>query len=182
VAGREFFHLDSDLPILLIFGGGTGAAQINQVTQEALPELVKAHQVIHITGKGKTIKFENPNYHQYEFLGREMPHAMKLADIVVCRAGLSTIAELSALGKVAIVVPMPDSHQEDNAEILRETNSAVVLNKEEFTAEILARIIVSLKFNQARCNLLASSMSKLMPKDSAEKIAKIIMDKSHDGK
>ncbi|HEX5429829.1 MAG TPA: UDP-N-acetylglucosamine--N-acetylmuramyl-(pentapeptide) pyrophosphoryl-undecaprenol N-acetylglucosamine transferase [Patescibacteria group bacterium] len=174
---RDFFHLTSDLPILLIFGGATGAAQINEVVLSALPELLNAHQIIHITGAGKKIDFNDPNYHQYEFLGPEMPDAFKIADIVVARAGLSTIAELSALGKVSIIVPMPDSHQEDNAEILSRTNSAVVLTHHEFTPETLARVIVSLKFNVKRCELLSRNIAQLMPHDSATRIAKIILER-----
>jgi UDP-N-acetylglucosamine--N-acetylmuramyl-(pentapeptide) pyrophosphoryl-undecaprenol N-acetylglucosamine transferase len=176
-SGKEFFQLTSDLPILLIVGGATGAEQINHVVVEALPELLKAHQIIHVTGKGKHIEYSDPNYHQYEFLTHEMPVAMKIADIVVSRAGLSTIAELSALGKIAVIVPMPDSHQEENAAILKDTNSAVVLDKNEFNAETLARVIVSLKFNQKRLELLSANIKNLMPHDSAERIAKIITEK-----
>ena len=177
VQNKDFFGLVSDLPILLVVGGATGAAQINEVMAQALRELVKAHQVIHITGKGKAIEFRDPNYHPYEFLGKEYMDAMKLADIVVARAGLSTIAELSALGKVSIIVPMPDSHQEDNAAILKQTNSAVVLDKNEFTPETLARIIVTLKFNVKRCELLSGNIKNLMPHDSAARIAKIILER-----
>jgi UDP-N-acetylglucosamine--N-acetylmuramyl-(pentapeptide) pyrophosphoryl-undecaprenol N-acetylglucosamine transferase len=173
----NIFQLKSDLPKLLIFGGASGASQINEVVAESLPELIKAHEVIHITGRGKKIEFSDANYHQYEFLAKEMPIAMKLADIVVARAGLSTIAELSALGKVSIIVPMPDSHQEDNAQILKDANAAVVLSREEFTPEALARIIVSLKFNVKRQELLSANIKTLMPHDSAERIAKIIIEK-----
>ena len=173
---REAFNLKSDLPVLLITGGATGAAQINQVVAAALPELVKAHEVIHITGPGKNkINFRDPAYHPYEFLSKEMPDAMKVADIVVTRAGLSTIAELSALGKIAVIVPMPGTHQEANAAIVKNANAAVVLSKEEFDPETLARVIVSLKFNQKRCELLSSNMKNLMPHNSASRIAEIIL-------
>ncbi len=176
VANRDFFKLVSDLPVLFITGGGTGAEQINEVVAQALPELVKAHQVIHLTGRGKNnISFHDPNYHSYEFLAKEYPDAMKLADIVVSRAGLSTIAELSALGKVSIIVPMPDSHQEENARNLKQANAAVVLEKDEFNAETLARVIISLKFNQKRLELLSSNIFKLMPHDSAVRIAEILI-------
>jgi UDP-N-acetylglucosamine--N-acetylmuramyl-(pentapeptide) pyrophosphoryl-undecaprenol N-acetylglucosamine transferase len=174
---KDFFRLHDKLPILFIMGGATGAKQINDVTEGALPELVKAHQVVHVTGKGKnSITFEHPDYRSYEFLGKELPTIMKMADIVVSRAGLSTIAELSALGKISVIVPMPGSHQEENADILKRRAAAVVLNSEEFTSENLVRVINSLKFNVARQNLLKRNISELMPKDSSEKLAKIILD------
>jgi UDP-N-acetylglucosamine--N-acetylmuramyl-(pentapeptide) pyrophosphoryl-undecaprenol N-acetylglucosamine transferase len=172
----EFFHFQTpDLPKLLIFGGATGATQINEVVAKALPELVKAHEVIHITGRGKKVDFRDSNYHQYELLTKEFPDAMKVADIVVARAGLSTIAELSALGKVSVLVPMPDSHQLENAYIVKEATAAVVLDTDEFTAESLARVIVSLKFNIKRRVSLSEHIRNLMPHDSAERIAEIIV-------
>jgi UDP-N-acetylglucosamine--N-acetylmuramyl-(pentapeptide) pyrophosphoryl-undecaprenol N-acetylglucosamine transferase len=173
---KDFFKLHDKLPILLITGGGTGARQINEVAQKALPELVKAHQVVHITGKGKGINFSHPDYHQYEFLNTEFPTIMKLADIIVCRAGLSTIAELSVLGKISIVVPMPDSHQEDNADVLKRSGAAAVMYQDEFTPENLTRVINSLKFNVKRQESLKRNIMALMPKDAAAKLAKIVIN------
>lgn len=174
VVTTEFSRLHKELPVLLIFGGASGASQINTVVLAAMSELVKSHQVIHITGAGNTNEFQDPNYHQYEFLGKEMPAAMKLADIVVCRAGLSTLAELSVLGKVAVIVPMPGSHQEANAEIIRERSAAVVLGKNEFDPENLVRVINSLKFNPKRNELLRKNIFEIMPHDAAARIAQLI--------
>ncbi len=171
---KDFFKLHDQLPVMLITGGASGAAQINQVVTESLPQLIKSHQIVHITGIGKKTNFTSPNYHQYEFLNREMPTIMKMAHIVLCRAGLSTITELSALSKISIVVPMPDSHQEQNAAVLKKHAAAVVLTKEEFIPEVLVRVVNSLKFNVQRQKLLAENMGKLMPKDAALNIAKII--------
>ncbi len=177
---KQKFGLDDSLPILLIFGGATGALQLNEVVGMCLPELVKTHQVIHLTGKGKNLStYKNRNYHPFEFIAGDMADALKVADIVICRAGLSTIAELSALSKVAIVVPMPDSHQEQNAAILKERAAAVVLNKSEFDPESLPRIVTSLKFNVARQQLLKANIKALMPHDAAKKIAELIL---HVGK
>jgi UDP-N-acetylglucosamine--N-acetylmuramyl-(pentapeptide) pyrophosphoryl-undecaprenol N-acetylglucosamine transferase len=169
--------LNDSLPILLIVGGATGATQINEVVAEALPELVKSHQIIHITGKGKNIiSSKHQNYHAYEFLSEDMPDAMKLADIVLTRAGLSTIAELSALGKISIVVPMPGTHQEFNAAVLKERRAAVVLSGQEFNAEDLPRIINSIKFNPARQKLITTNISAIMPHDAASRIAKLLLN------
>lgn len=181
IENKEFFRLKSDLPVLFITGGATGAQQINQAVEEVLPELIKAHEIIHLTGKGNRISFQDPNYHQYEFVTKEYPDAMKLADIVIARAGLSTLAELSALKKVSIIVPMPDSHQEDNASLVKQANAAVVLYKDEFTPETLNRVIVSLKFNPKRTELLSNNIGKLIPHDAAQKLARIIIDRIQNG-
>lgn len=173
---RVFFGLDDQLPVLLITGGATGSEQINKITEEALPAIVKSHQVIHVYGRGKyKPSFKHEHYHTYEFLGDEMVDALKISDIVVSRAGLSTIAELSALRKVAIIIPMSHTHQEANGFILKLTASAVVLFREEATGENLACIVNALKFDPARVKLLSENIYKLMPKDAAEKIAQIII-------
>jgi len=178
---RQRLGLAGELPVLLITGGATGAAQINEVVAECAQELAKSHQVIHVTGLGKIVPMPPlENYRQVEFLTKDMPDAMKLADIVITRAGISTISELSALGKVSVVVPMPGSHQEDNAALLKDHSAAVVLGPDEFTAEELPRIINSLKFNVARQKLLAENISGIMPHDAASRIAQIIA--SHAGK
>jgi UDP-N-acetylglucosamine--N-acetylmuramyl-(pentapeptide) pyrophosphoryl-undecaprenol N-acetylglucosamine transferase len=97
-----------------------------------------------------------------------------LADIVIARAGLSTISELSVLGKIAVIVPMPNSHQEENGAVLKKKSAAVVLDKREFNAEDLPRIITSLKFNVERQKLLKRNISAIMPHDAAVRIARIV--------
>lgn len=173
---KRKYHLVDDLPILLVFGGGTGSTQINRVVGEALPELVKTHQIIHMTGSREFRPFKHANYHQYDFVGQDFPELMKLADTVLVRAGVSTISELSALGKIAIVVPMPDSHQEDNGYVLKARSAAVVLDKDEFNSDDLPRIVTSLKFNVGRQKLLTANIQKIMPHDAAQRIVKLIIE------
>ncbi len=173
---KKYFDLHEELPILLILGGATGATQINTMISEILPDLVQAHQVVHQTGKGKnTIAFRHKNYHPYELIPfDEYAAIMQTAHMVVARAGLSTIAELSALGKAAIIIPMPHTHQEENAKILLDRHAAVVLLGSEVSAENLARVINSLKFNQKRDEMMQKNIEELMPKDAAVRLAKII--------
>jgi UDP-N-acetylglucosamine--N-acetylmuramyl-(pentapeptide) pyrophosphoryl-undecaprenol N-acetylglucosamine transferase len=173
----QYFDLHNELPVLLILGGASGAAQINEVVAKCLPELLKSHQVIHQTGKGKKIAFTHPDYHQYELIGFDKyVVALKMADIVLARAGLSTITELSALKKISIIVPMPKSHQEANGEILKQNSAAVVLNEQEFDPDNLVRVVNSLKFNPKRRELLSKNISNIMPHDGAERIAKLIIE------
>ncbi|MEO8065732.1 MAG: UDP-N-acetylglucosamine--N-acetylmuramyl-(pentapeptide) pyrophosphoryl-undecaprenol N-acetylglucosamine transferase [Candidatus Doudnabacteria bacterium] len=181
VDAKKFFNLHEELPILLVLGGATGAKQINQLIGEILPVLVKTHQVVHITGKNKnSVTFSSRNYLPFEFLAfPEYAAILKLAHLVVARAGLSTIAELSALGKPAIIIPMPNTHQEDNARILQEAHSAAVLSRDEATTDNLARVINNLKFNQAQTGILSRNISKLMPKDAAMLLAKVVIKQVH---
>ena len=174
---NKYFNLHEELPILLVLGGASGALQINAMISNILPELVLAHQVIHQTGKGKNnIHFRHKNYHAFELIEFDAYAAiLAKAHLVIARAGLSTIAELSALGKSAIIIPMPHTHQEENAKILEDTHSAVVLKGADANPENLSKVINSLKFNQKRTDMLMENISKLMPQDATAKLAKIII-------
>jgi UDP-N-acetylglucosamine--N-acetylmuramyl-(pentapeptide) pyrophosphoryl-undecaprenol N-acetylglucosamine transferase len=176
-SAKKFFNLHDKLPILLILGGATGAAQINKIISEILPDLVLAQQVVHQTGKGKNeINFKHPNYHPVELMNFEIyASILQMAHLVIGRAGLSTISELSALHKPAIIIPMPGTHQEENAEILLLTHSAVVLRGTEASPENLAKVINSLKFNQKRIDMLCRNIGNLMPKEADKKLAQIIL-------
>ncbi|MBX4187442.1 MAG: UDP-N-acetylglucosamine--N-acetylmuramyl-(pentapeptide) pyrophosphoryl-undecaprenol N-acetylglucosamine transferase [Candidatus Doudnabacteria bacterium] len=177
IDARKYFDLHEELPILLVLGGATGSSQINELIEKILPELVTAHQVVHQTGKDKNkISFKHRNYHPYELIPfEEYAAILKLAHLVIARAGLSTIAELSALAKPAIIIPMPHTHQEENAKILMYAHAAVVLESSEATPENLSTVIRSVKFNQKRVDMLEKNIGRLMPKHAAASIAKIIL-------
>src|SRR5207248_1725444 len=100
-------------------GGGTGALGLNMLVAAAIPELTQFCQVIHLTGRGRAVPPAAPagRYRSYEFLTEDMPHALAAADLVVSRAGMGTLTELAALGKPALIVPMPRSHQLANARV-----------------------------------------------------------------
>ncbi len=174
---KKAFHLHDELPVLLVLGGATGAMQINSLIEQILPDLVTAHQVIHQTGTGKNkIKYKHRNYHPRELISFDQYAAiLKMAHLVIARAGLSTIGELSALAKAAVIIPMPHTHQEENAKILQLTHSAVVLMRNDANAENLKQVINNLKFNQKRTDVMAKNISNLIPKDAAANLAKIIL-------
>ena len=174
---KQVFKLSEDLPILLILGGATGSTQINALVEKILPELVKNYQVVHQTGRGKnSIKFQHPNYQAEELIAyEEYASLLFLAHAVIARAGLSTIAELSALGKTAIIIPMPHTHQEANALILAQTQSAVVMMREHANPENLLKAATGLKFMPDVSKSLSENIFKLMPHDAATRIASIII-------
>lgn len=174
-AARKEFGLTEEMPVLLIFGGATGAASLNQIVSEALPELVKVVQVLHGTGKGKNVDFKHPNYHSFELISN-MHAAYALSDIVIARAGMSTITELSALKKAAIIVPMPDSHQTENAGILLVTQSALVVPQATLNGERLLMIVRKLIYDWEYQKTIKENIHRLMPHNATEKISKIIQE------
>ena len=172
---RRQYGLDEEIPVLLIFGGGTGAAGLNALILEALPDLTRFAYVFHGTGAGKRINFEHPRYIQYELIPN-IAEKYAMADLVVCRAGLSTITELSILKKVSIVIPMPDSHQIENALMLKYSDAALVLNQDYLNAEELVSIIRKLMYDIELQNSLRQNIGKIMPRGATHKIAQIILE------
>jgi len=181
-AGREGVGgLLNNLPTVLIIGGGTGATAINELVWQSLDKLTEFCQVIHITGKGKdrrqTTDDRRQNYYSYNFLNTEqMAAAYAAADIVVSRAGMGVLTELSRLGKPAVLIPMPDSHQEDNAEIFKEKGAAIVLSQKELTPETFTENIKKLLDNGPLRLKLSDNIKKVIKSGADEKIVRIIKE------
>jgi UDP-N-acetylglucosamine--N-acetylmuramyl-(pentapeptide) pyrophosphoryl-undecaprenol N-acetylglucosamine transferase len=176
---QKMFNLDPKWPTVFLFGGSSGAAGLNEVLMHSLPGLIKIAQVIHATGRGKPVKppIDVPQihdrYHQFEFID-SMEAAYTASDIVVGRAGIGTITELSALGKIAILIPMPGSHQEFNAQLVFEQNAGVVLDQAELTPEVLPKIVRKILFDVKLQQQLQQNIAQIMPKKSTEKMLQII--------
>ncbi len=162
--------LRSDKPVVLVFGGGTGAQAINEMVTSSVDELTAKLQVVHITGAGKGKPVERPDYHRYEFLSAEMGEAYAKAHVVVTRAGLGTILELAALGKPAIVIPIPNSHQEDNAEVLMEAQAAWVLEQSLLSPQEFAAAVIRLCEDKEEQAKLSAKIGAFYRADAAAKI------------
>lgn len=167
------FNLNDNFPTLLVLGGGTGAKFINNLIWECLPVLTKSVQIIHSTGRGKFKLSNFENYHAYEFI-ENMQDAYAAADVVLSRAGLSTITELSYLKKISIIIPLPDSPQEANALFLASNQAALVLTQDFVTKDNLTALIRRLLFAAEAQNSIKENIHRIMPKNANEKIAEII--------
>ncbi|MBI3231595.1 MAG: UDP-N-acetylglucosamine--N-acetylmuramyl-(pentapeptide) pyrophosphoryl-undecaprenol N-acetylglucosamine transferase [Candidatus Doudnabacteria bacterium] len=172
-----YFNLRPDMPVLLVLGGGTGSEFINKLILQALPELSRVVQIIHSQGNRGLNSPDCKNYFVYNFIDR-MDYAYAAADIVLCRAGMSTLTELSNLGKLSIIIPLPDTHQEYNAFLMRQLKSALVFRQSEIYPQTLVRLIRKLLFDANAQKLLTANISKIMPKNSAEKISRILLSEA----
>ncbi|MBI4426469.1 MAG: UDP-N-acetylmuramate dehydrogenase [Candidatus Kerfeldbacteria bacterium] len=169
----ERFGLHKTLPVLLAFGGGTGALRLNQLVAEAGLNLVKNFQIVHLTGgRQNQFRVTHPNYHTFDFLINEMADAYAVADLVICRAGLSSLAEIAALGKPAIVIPIPATHQEANAAYFARHQAAVVLNERTLNHQRLEQTILELHENKLRRGQLAANVRALAKLDAAQTIVR----------
>ena len=113
--GRAHFGIEENAKVLLIFGGGSGSAFINEELRKNLKALTKNYTVLHVCGKGNLVTHRIKNYHQFEFI-KDMAMAYACADLVVARAGAGTVFEILALKKPAILIPLEGQTRGDQIE------------------------------------------------------------------
>lgn len=173
----RLFGLEENVPVVLVLGGGTGAAGLNALVRGALPRLTERAFVIHSAGPGKTDPgFDGrPRYRQYALLTSELPQAFAAADLVITRAGMGVLTELAALGLPAIIVPMPGSHQEENAGHFAGRGAGLVLDERAATPDDLARAALALLGDVARLQAMREAMRAMTKGDAAGAVADLIL-------
>jgi UDP-N-acetylglucosamine--N-acetylmuramyl-(pentapeptide) pyrophosphoryl-undecaprenol N-acetylglucosamine transferase len=186
----EFFaagdsHAADAPPRVLIFGGSQGSHAINVAMVAAAPGLAQLDRrlaVTHQTGE-RDLEYVRDAYGRAGFDARVEPflfamdREMKQADLVVCRAGATTLAELTAAGKPSLLIPLPtaaDDHQRRNAEVMRDAGAAEVLEQKDMTGASLASRIGSLILDTARLNAMAAASRRLARPDAA----RVIVDRA----
>ena len=178
------FGFKNNIPTLLVMGGSLGAMTINNGMIKGLKQFAQAGvQVIWQTGKryfadAKKAFDENPcsNVLVTDFISR-MDYAYAIADVVVARAGASTISELTFLGKPAILIPSPnvaEDHQTHNAMALANQDAAICLPDKE-AEEKLALLAIDLLLDDERKSSIAENSKKMAQNDSALRIANEIV-------
>ena len=183
---KEFFEIKtnfysrSDRPIILITGGSQGAASINKIIKEIIVVLADKYEIFHLCGESEFSlfkKFEQKYYHVFSFYS-DMPELMKKASLVITRAG-STLAEISAMSKASIIIPLPwaaRDHQAANARIYQENRAAEVIPENHLTGDLLISVITRLMDNDEYRADLGRNAHKFAQADSAEKISKILIE------
>ena len=131
-------------PTLLIMGGSRGSEPINVVVTEALPQLLRKYNVIHLTGEKGFTSFsetKRKNYRVYDFVEPSaIAELYRQADVVVARAGANTVSEIMVVGLPAVLIPIPWARfdeQTKNAQAAEVAKIAIVLPQEMLTGESL---------------------------------------------
>ncbi|MDN5331637.1 MAG: UDP-N-acetylglucosamine--N-acetylmuramyl-(pentapeptide) pyrophosphoryl-undecaprenol [Tepidanaerobacteraceae bacterium] len=183
--------LDAEKPLILSFGGSQGALRLNEAVLELI-DLIKeddTFQLFHITGKKNYEEFAS----KLEYKGinplrlghikvrpyvYDMHYAIAAADLVVSRAGAITIAELTAAGKPAILVPLPTAagqHQDYNARFMEKNGAAVIVKDWELSGKRLYDVIRSLISDKNRLQQMSAASKKLGRPDALDRILKEII-------
>ena len=168
-AARARFGVQPGVRVLLIFGGSQAVRRFNSAVADALPRLVERVHVIHVTGDdgyGPALAAREAlpaerreRYRPAPFLRDDMLDALAAADLVVGRAGSSTLAEVTALALPMVVVPYPHAagHQRANARVLAEAGAARLIEDEAFDAKALLEAAALLDDPQAHLRMSAAA-------------------------
>jgi len=182
---KDFFSGETNAakPAILVTGGSQGSQAINKIVFQIALELVKQFEVYHIVGKKNyeliaDKKNEMIAYHVIAYTD-EMSKLMAQSDLIISRASASTLSEISALSKCAILIPLPGAaqdHQTANAKVYEENTAAVVLSEKNLTAGSLLSIIKHLMADDKMREILGRHAHEFSVPDSAQEIVDIIFE------
>ena len=184
---KEFFEVPERLPgepfTVLILGGSQGAARLNEAALEAVriwrDEGRPCPRLLHQTGErdaeGVSAAYREAGVEaEAAAFFENMPGLFSQADLVVCRAGASVIAELCAAGKPAVLVPFPfaaDNHQQANGAAVADAGGALLCHNSEWTGERMVREIDALSADPDRLQRMSCALARLSPQGAAEAAA-----------
>ena len=182
----EHFKLDSTRRTLLVFGGSRGARNINIALGEHLGRLLAdGLQILHVTGELDWARareragdlLDHPDYHVFPYLHDDMGLAFAAADLVVCRAGASTLAELPLFGLPSILAPYPYAwrYQKVNADYLSDRGAAIRLNDEDLSSRLYDEIAY-LVHDEARLREMSRRSRALANAYGAFNLARLLIE------
>ena len=186
--GRRALGLDPAVPVVLVTGGSQGSEKINAATASALSRLVRRAAVVHHTGRADLPRAQanrallgeadRARYQPHGYLHEEMGAALAAADLVVGRAGSSSIAEPLAFGVPLVLVPFGaamNAHQAANARSAAELGAAVILPESDLDGDRLAAVVTGLLDDPARLARMAANAKTAGRPGAAEEIARAVL-------
>jgi UDP-N-acetylglucosamine--N-acetylmuramyl-(pentapeptide) pyrophosphoryl-undecaprenol N-acetylglucosamine transferase len=185
---REAYTKDPGSPFrVLVLGGSQGAHSINIAMVEALQSLKDNQGAIHITHQTgerdfQAVKSEYENYgfsHDVRPFIDDMAEQYRQASLVICRAGATTLAEVTACGKVSVLIPYPHAahnHQEKNARVLNSANAGELLLDKEMSGPRIAQSILHAIEDPQRMEEMGKNSYQLGNRDATEKVRDLCME------
>lgn len=190
-AARKFYGIGDRLCILS-FGGSLGAQRLNEAVSDLMAWHLSEKNLVHIHGSGSyygpsyyfdMLKEKGIDAHEHDNLIireyiNDMPRCLAAADIVICRCGAITLAELKAAGKASVLIPSPnvaENHQYHNAMVLANHNAGVVIEEKDLTGELLCKTVKELIENPEKLRKLSENAKALAVTDANERIRKEII-------
>lgn len=181
---RDHWGLHEDGPVVLVFGGSQGAQRLNAVVAEAIDTLVSTGiQVLHSVGSKNALPEERPGYRPVAYIDR-MDLAYAAADLVVCRSGAMTCAELTAVGLPGIYVPLPigNGEQAGNSMPIVNAGGGLQCSDERLNAEWLTTTVVSVVQDEVRLEAMSRAAYAMGERQADEQFAEWILQVANLGR
>ena len=175
------YHLQSDLPLVLVTGGGTGASGLNDLLASCLVDLATVANVIHSTGPNRSTRWLSASdtyFRADSFSQSEMAELLAASDLVVSRAGMGALSELAYHAKATVLVPLPHSHQEENASALTKEQAVVVVDQAS-GASRLVTTIKTLLADHEQATLLGAKLQKTLANPEAASLTSLALKLLH---
>ena len=179
--GLSYFHLDSERKTLLVLGGSLGARRINQLIEQQLPLFEQLGvQVLWQCGKLYYEEYKKYNSEQVRVLAfiDRMELAYAAADVIISRAGASSVSELCVVGKPVIFIPSPnvaEDHQTKNARAIADKQAAILLRESELN-EQFANTFSKLIADEAQQEALSAHIKALAQSNATKDIVNLILN------
>lgn len=181
---RRALRLSGEAPVLLVWGGSKGARSLNRAVLACLPEMLEMAQIVHISGEldwpeveASAQKLNHPRYHAHPYLHEEMGAALAAADLVISRAGASTLGEYPLFGLPSILVPYPYAwrYQKVNANYLVRNGAAIMLEDARLAEELLPTVKGLLR-EPARLESMRRAVKTLARPQAASEIGRLLAE------
>jgi len=186
-------ELDPDKPLVLATGGSQGSMHLNDAVGTILPDLLKVSSVVLIAGRNKyqdSISLKDyevwekgkmkSDFRLFEF-STEMPKLLGAADVIISRAGATTIAEIAAMRKAMVLIPygvLPGKHQSKNADMLAKAGAAKVIEDEDMMKDPL-KLLKEVKYlvkNKDARDEMAKKLYETARPDAAKELARVVLE------
>jgi UDP-N-acetylglucosamine--N-acetylmuramyl-(pentapeptide) pyrophosphoryl-undecaprenol N-acetylglucosamine transferase len=186
--GRRALGLAEDVPVVLVTGGSQGSERINGAVLSGLSRLVRRAAIVHLSGPAQVARAQaqrellpesdRPRYQAHAYLHEEMGAALASADLVIARAGSSSIAEPLAFGVPLVLIPFGaamNAHQAANARAAADLGAAVILAESDLDGDRLVSTVAGLLDDRARLLRLAANAKAAGRPAAAETIARAVL-------
>ena len=185
-AAREKWGIDQNRPLIVITGGGLGAQRVNDTVILTLSELMKLGVVVLNSGVGQYDELrsltppDSQEFQLHPFISHDMALLLGAADVVIARAGATTILELAALAKPTILIPnakLTGGHQLKNAAVYEQAGAVRVINEDEMVKnpDILVKAVSDILSKKDESNRMSEAFAKFTKPDAAHDMAEMII-------
>ncbi|MEU8919491.1 UDP-N-acetylglucosamine--N-acetylmuramyl-(pentapeptide) pyrophosphoryl-undecaprenol N-acetylglucosamine transferase [Kitasatospora sp. NPDC048545] len=193
-AAHTHYQLDPFLPLVYVTGGAQGSAQINRLVTQILPDLLEHCQILHQCGPDNLGPLQAATtslpaalaerYHLVPYVSGNLADVYAAADVVVSRSGAGTLAELTALARPSVLIPLVPTaghEQQRGAEALQDAGAALAMVGDQASAERLREVLLPLLKDSSRLADMSQAAQRLGAPDAARQLADLIIDHTWAG-